>query len=201
MLSKVEKDADMAWTVGITRLLALTGCRRGEVISLKWSEVDFENSCLRLEDSKEGASVRPIGLPAIELLEVHRETATSDFVFPGKRGADTYGGLPRQWRKVFSDSDLSDLTAHVLRHSFASIANDLGFTESTIATLLGHATHSITSKYIHSLDSVLVMAADTVAGYVDGLLDGAEFKETAYSLDRAARKSALQTFIEGATGT
>ena len=45
------------------------------------------------------------------------------------------------------------------------------------------------------------MAADTAAGYVDGLLDGVEFKETAYSLDRASRKSALQTFLEGATGT
>ncbi|MEM6898804.1 MAG: tyrosine-type recombinase/integrase [Pseudomonadota bacterium] len=195
MLSEAEEDAELSWTVGITRLLALTGCRRGEVISLKWSEVDFENSCLRLEDSKEGASVRPIGLPAIELLEAHRERTTSDFVFPGKRGADTYGGLPRQWRKVFGDSELSDLTAHVLRHSFASIANDLGFTESTIATLLGHATHSITSKYIHSLDSVLVMAADTVAGYIQGLLDGAKFERTTYTLDRPARREALARFL------
>jgi len=194
-LSKAEEGADLAWTVGITRLLALTGCRRGEVISLKWSEVDFENSCLRLEDSKEGASIRPIGLPAIELLEAHRETATNDFVFPGKRGADTYGGLPRQWRKMFGDSELSDLTAHVLRHSFASVANDLGFTESTIATLLGHSTHSITSKYIHSLDSVLVMAADTVAGYIQGLLDGAQFERTAYALDRSARREALTRFL------
>jgi len=195
MLNEAQGNADLAWTVGITRLLALTGCRRGEIISLKWSEVDFENSCLRLEDSKEGASVRPIGLPAIELLEAHRETAMSDFVFPGKRGADTYGGLPRQWRKVFGDSELSDLTAHVLRHSFASIANDLGFTESTIATLLGHATHSITSKYIHSLDNVLVMAADTVAGYIQGLLDGAQFERTAYALDRNARREAMGRFI------
>lgn len=195
MLSKADKGADREWTVGITRLLALTGCRRGEVIALKWSEVDFENSCLRLEDSKEGASIRPIGLPAIELLEAFRETATSKFVFPGKRGADTYGGLPRQWRKMFGDSELSDLTAHVLRHSFASIANDLGFTESTIAALLGHATHSITSKYIHALDSVLVMAADTVAGYIQGLLDGAQFERTAYALDRTARREALSSFI------
>lgn len=195
MLKEAEENADLAWTVGITRLLALTGCRRGEVIALKWSEVDFENSCLRLEDSKEGASVRPIGLPAIELLEARRKTATSDFVFPGKRGADTYGGLPRQWRKMFGDSELSDLTAHVLRHSFASIANDLGFTESTIATLLGHATHSITSKYIHSLDSVLIMAADTIAGYINGLLEGNEFKQTAYALDRTSRTQALDRFL------
>ena len=96
MLNEAEKDADLAWTVGITRLLVLTGCRRGEVISLKWSEVDFENSCLRLEDSKESTSIRPTGLPAIELLEALRWTATSDFVFCGKRDADTYGGLPRQ---------------------------------------------------------------------------------------------------------
>ncbi len=199
MLKMAEEDADLAWTVGITRLLALTGCRRGEVISLKWSEVDFENSCLRLEDSKEGASVRPIGLPAIELLEALRETATSDFVFPGKRGADTYGGLPRQWRKMFGDSELSDLTAHVLRHSFASVANDLGFTESTIAMLLGHATHSITSKYIHSLDSVLIMAADTVAGYIQGLLDGAQFERTDYALDRNARREALSQLMAQST--
>ncbi|MEL6244361.1 MAG: tyrosine-type recombinase/integrase [Pseudomonadota bacterium] len=198
MLNEANEDADLAWTVGITRLLALTGCRRGEVISLKWSEVDFENSCLRLEDSKEGASVRPIGLPAIELLEALRETATSDFVFPGKRGADTYGGLPRQWRKMFGDSELSDLTAHVLRHSFASIANDLGFTESTVAMLLGHATHSITSKYIHSLDSVLITAADTVAGYIQGLLDGLEFKQTALACDRTSRKAALDQFMQEA---
>ncbi|MEM7397299.1 MAG: tyrosine-type recombinase/integrase [Pseudomonadota bacterium] len=195
MLKEVEENAELAWTVGITRLLALTGCRRGEVIALKWSEVDFENSCLRLEDSKEGASVRPIGLPAIELLEARRKTATSDFVFPGKRGADTYGGLPRQWRRMFGDSELSDLTAHVLRHSFASIANDLGFTESTIATLLGHATHSITSKYIHSLDSVLIMAADTITGYINGLLEGNEFKQTAYALDRTSRTQALDRFL------
>lgn len=64
-----------------------------------------------------------------------------------------------------------------------------------IATLLGHAPHSITSKYIHSLDSVLVMAADTVAGYIHGLLEGNEFKQTAYALDRTSRTQALDRFL------
>jgi site-specific recombinase XerD len=53
---------------------------------------------------------------------------------------------------------------HVLRHSFASIANDLGFTEVTIAALVGHAKGSVTSKYIDTLDTALIMAADTIPG-------------------------------------
>ena len=57
LLDKAEQTIEFAPTVAITRLLALTGCRRSEIIKLKWRDVDFENSCLRLSDSKEGASV------------------------------------------------------------------------------------------------------------------------------------------------
>jgi integrase len=67
-------------------------------------------------------------------------------------------------------------TPHVLRHGIASIANDLGFTEVTIAALVGHAKGSVTSKYIHTVDTALIMAADTISGYIQGLLDGIEFK-------------------------
>jgi Arm DNA-binding domain len=59
----------------IVRQIALTGCRRGEIIGLKWRDVDLDNSCLRLSDSKEGASVRPIGLPVVEFLEVRSQEA------------------------------------------------------------------------------------------------------------------------------
>lgn len=85
--------------------------------------------------------------------------------------------------------------AGVLRHSFASIANDLGFTEITIAALLGHASSSITSRYVHTLDAALVMAADTVSGYIQALLDGAELSHTHYALDRTSRKAALVRFL------
>jgi hypothetical protein len=88
----------------------------------------------------------------------------------------------------------------VLRHSFASIANDLGFTEVTIAALVGHAKGSATSKYIHALDTALIMAADTISGYIQGLLDGIEFKQTAYALDRDSRKAALARFLRKAAG-
>ncbi|MCG8361467.1 MAG: site-specific integrase, partial [Kiloniellales bacterium] len=187
MLREASEDPELAPTIAITRMLALTGCRRGEILGLKWSAVDFENSCLRLADSKEGASTRPVGLPVIELLEERREAIKGEFVFPGVRGSETFGSFPNQWNRIFGDGELPDFTAHILRHSFASTANDVGFTESTIAALVGHSSGSITSKHIHSLDSVLTMAADTVSGYIQGLLARVEFKRTTYALDRTAR--------------
>ena len=48
-------------------------------------------------------------------------------------------GFPNHWEQIFRASPLADVTPHVLRHSFASIANDLGFTEITIAALVGHS--------------------------------------------------------------
>ena len=51
----------------------------------------------------------------------------------------------------------------MLRHSFASLAGDLGYSEPTIAALVGHKGHSITSRYVHSADAVSLAAADVVA--------------------------------------
>jgi integrase len=64
-----------------------------------------------------------------------------------------------------------DISPHTLRHTFASIAGDLGFSELTIAALLGHAPRGVTQRYIH-IDEALKMTADRVAGEMDALLDG-----------------------------
>lgn len=198
MLADAERLDTYETFAMVVRQIALTGCRRSEIIGLKWADVDLESSCLRLSDSKEGASVRPIGLPVVEFLEARGLDADGDYVFPGVRCAEHYGAIANQWDRIFKDSALGDVTPHVLRHSFASIANDLGFTEITIAALLGHSKGSVTSKYVHTLDATLVMAADTIAGYIQGLLNGVEFKQTANALDHAARKAALAKFMRNA---
>lgn len=200
MLREAEKDEKYATTVEIIRQIALTGCRRSEMIGLRWVEADTDTSCLRLIDSKEGTSIRPIGLPVVEFLEARQRTRTGSYVFPGYGEDNAFGGFPNHWRQLFRKSSLADVTPHVLRHSFASIGNDLGFTEVTIAALVGHAKGSVTSKYIHTLDTALIMAADTIAGYIQGLLDGKEFKQTAYALDRDSRKAALARFLLKASG-
>jgi integrase len=188
-------DGSYATAAEMIRLLALTGCRRSEIIKLRWEEVDREGSCLRLADSKEGASVRPIGLAALEHLEARHMEGAEDYVFPGWSDDTPFGALPGHWSKIFSDTSLADITPHVLRHSFASIANDLGFTEATIAALVGHSRGTMTSRYIHTVDTALVMAADNVAGYIQGLLDGFKLKHISYALDRASRKASLAHFL------
>ncbi|MGK7755145.1 tyrosine-type recombinase/integrase [Roseovarius sp. C03] len=201
ILKDVQHDSQFGIHAEILRLIALTGCRRGEIISLRWSEVDIEGSCLRLKDSKEGASVRPVGLPVIDYLEAARLKRDGTFVFPGQGEDNAVGNFPQSWKKLFSDTPLWDVTPHVLRHSFASIANDLGFTEITIAALIGHAKGSVTSKYVHTLDSTLIMAADTVSGYVRALLEGVKFKRNTYTLDRETRRNAINsTLVEAQPG-
>lgn len=198
ILRTAAQTEKYAMTVDIIRQIAMTGCRRTEMIRLMRTEVDAAGSCLRLIDSKEGASIRPIGLPVIEYLEKRCKGLTGTYVFPGQEEDNAFGSFPNHWEQIFKDTALSDVTPHVLRHSFASIANDLGFTEVTIAALVGHSKGTVTSKYIHSLDTALIMAADTISGYVQGLLDGVAFKQTAYALDRDSRKAALARFLQSA---
>ncbi len=127
------------------------------MINLKCCHVDIDGSCLRLSDSKEGRSIRPIGLSVVEFLESRQGDDNGSYVFPGPRGEDTaFGGLPNHWNEIFLGSPLEGVTPHILHHSFASIGNDLGFTEVTIAALIGHVKGSVTSRYIYILNATLI---------------------------------------------
>jgi integrase len=191
LIRRAAEKEQYQTAVDMIRTIACTGCRRGEIVSLKWADVDSENSCIRLGDSKEGASTRPIGLPVLDFLDRLRPIKQGVYVFPGTQSGKPLIGFPKYWKEILKDTELASITPHVLRHSFASIANDLGFTEVTIASLLGHSRGTITSRYIHTVDTALIMAADTVAGYIQGLLDGVEFKRNSYAFDRASRQAAL----------
>jgi integrase len=161
-----------ASAVAIVQLLALTGCRRNEVNALRWSEVDLSGGALRLADTKEGASVRPAGAAALAVLANVARREGSEWVFPGERRDSHYAGLKGAWSKIVATAELSGVTLHTLRHSFASVAADLGYSESTIGAMLGHASGSVTGRYTHHLDAVLLAAADEVSRTIGGMLSG-----------------------------
>lgn len=175
-LAAAETDCETWQGVTGAWLLALTGCRLGEIVGLKWAEVDDAGGCFRLSETKEGASVRPIGRPAFDALAKIERREGCPFVLPAARGDGAFGGTRGFWRRLVKRAELPDVTPHTLRHSFASVAGDLGYTENTIAAMLGHAAGSVTSRYVHHLDAVLITAADKVARTVHGYMTGAAAK-------------------------
>jgi integrase len=155
----------------IVRLIALTGLRRAEAANLHWSEIDAAAGVLRLAQTKTGRSVRPIGRPALRLLEALPRT-DPERVFPGTRGAAS-PDVRKAVSRVFDAAGLHDARSHDLRRTFASIAADEGYSDSTIGELLGHARQGVTSRhYIRRPDAVLISAADKVAARIAAMLDG-----------------------------
>ena len=136
------------------RFLLLTGLRRKEALALPWEWVDTRSRCIRFEDTKSGAQLRPIGSAAISLLDALPRCGAR-FVFPAGRGEGHFVGLPRVLARTCRRASLSAVTVHVLRHSFAAAAAEMGFSELTIAGLLGHSVPGVTARYAHVPDRAL----------------------------------------------
>jgi integrase len=96
-------------------------------------------------------------------------------------------GYPKFWERIAKLAGLpADVTPHTFRHSFASLAADMGYSEPTIAALIGHAGRSMTSRYIHSADAVLLAAADAVANRTAELMGERPHSERVFPLRRGA---------------
>jgi integrase len=118
--------------------------------------------------------MRPLSHAACDVLRTLTRSGDDALVFSATRGAGRMTGFPKLWARIAKLESLSaDLTPHILRHSFASLASDFGFSEATIATLIGHKGHSVTSRYLHSADGVLLAAADAVAARVQEIMGDA----------------------------
>lgn len=153
------------------KLIALTGLRRQEAVGLRWSEIDLGGSCLRLETTKTGRSVRPIGLAAVRLLSSLPRTSDV-FVFPSKTG-EKCADLKKACAALFDAAELKGVRSQALRRSFASTAANLGLSDATIAELIGHARRSVTARhYVRRPDRVLIEAATAVARCVERLMAG-----------------------------
>jgi integrase len=157
------------------RLLVLTGCRKSEIMMLKWSYVDFEWSCLRLPDSKTGEKVVHLPTAAVELLKALPRASV--WVLPGDRrrraGADGhYAGLQKAWERVREEAGLLGLRLHDLRHSFASFAIADGQSLFMVAKLLGHKQTRTTERYAHLAADPILAAADKTAARITAAMQG-----------------------------
>lgn len=162
----LRQAAQTIWppAVGVFRFVALSGWRSGEALSLRWRDVDLARRTAILPDTKSGRSLRPLSNAACDLLRTLPRIGDAALVFPASRGDGLMLGFKKYARRIIALAGLPrDVTPHVLRHSFASLAADLGYSEPTIGALIGHKGHSVTARYTHFADAPLLAAADAVA--------------------------------------
>ena len=170
-LQRAETDGIWPPAISAARFLALTGWRSGEALDLQWKDLDLDRNTAQLPDTKTGYSVRPLSGAACDIL--HALPKIGERVFPASRGTGSMSGFPKLWARIVAKENMpTDVTPNVLRHSFISLAADLGLSEPTIGALVGHKGHSITSRYMHLADAVLLAAADEVAGQTTVLMQG-----------------------------
>ena len=166
-LGRVLDDHEARWpeAVAAIRLLALTGCRRSEVLNLRWWNVGED--ALNLGDSKTGPRAVPLGESARDLIEaLPGSRAPETFLFPRYAMGKHPHRLTASWHAVCADAKLGRLRLHDLRHTVASQAVMSGENLPLVGKILGHRRHRTTAGYAHLADAHLVEAADKVGSII-----------------------------------
>ncbi|MBT8005330.1 MAG: tyrosine-type recombinase/integrase [Rhodospirillales bacterium] len=162
-LAEAERqNVEPPHAIAAFRLLIFTGCRRGEILSLRWSDVDWDHQCLRLTDSKTGPKVVHLNAPALELLQNIERKEGSPWVIPGRKLGEHLVDVKGPWRRIREKAGLEGLRIHDLRHSFASIGAVGGVPLQMVGTLLGHTQASTTERYSHLAPDPLKAANEMI---------------------------------------
>ena len=135
--------------VAAIRLLMLTGCRRNEILTLQWDDVDRGSGVLRLRESKTGARMVPLTPEVEAVLDGIPRLAGNPWVIVGGRPGTHLANIDEAWLPLRARAGLEDVRLHDLRHSYASRALALGEGLPMIGKLLGHKKVSTTARYAH----------------------------------------------------
>ena len=171
-LAPVEHPVGLA----VVRLIALSGLRLNEAqgIERKWIS---DEGYIAFPDTKSTAQIRAIGRPALKLLREQLVADGSPYTFPSDGGQTHFIAADGVLGRICKRLGFEDVTAHTLRHTFASVAGEMGYSELTIAAMLGHAAGSVTSRYVH-IDEAVKSAVERVSAEIAKLLDREETKAT-----------------------
>lgn len=152
------------------RLLALTGLRLGELLALRWADVDVGGGALVIRDAKAGPRDHSVGATVLELLRT--VTRSSDYVIAGSEPGEPLRAhiLHRAWQKVRNEAKCPDLRLHDLRHGFGTYAAQTGANAFLIRDSLGHKTLAMTGRYVSRDANPLRDLTDQVAKRVGAAL-------------------------------
>lgn len=142
-----------------------TGMRRSDQLNLRKSQVDFQRGVIWVPNAKTGKEY-PLNMSA-ELREIMlalvRENPTSEYVFVNTDTGRPYIDLKKGFAKACSKAGITDLHWHDLRHTFGTRLAEAGYSEATIAELMGHADRKTTGRYTHATDRTRREAVEAAA--------------------------------------
>jgi integrase len=166
-----DRNGESPTGLAVVRFLALTGFRISEAQRMHRNWLHADLGYVAFPDTKGDAQVRAIGASAARLAASQPIQLGSPFVFPATMGDGSYTAAKACLRRLCAMVAIENVTPHTLRHTFASIAGELGFSELVIAAMLGHSAQSVTQGYVH-VDDALKVAVARTCDEIAGLLDG-----------------------------
>ena len=151
-LAKAEAENLVGpYAIAAFRLLIMTGARHTEILTLRWSYIDFDRAIIFLPDSKTGKKPITLNGAALELLKAIPRFANNPYVIVGRHGEHLVN-LQKPWRAVRALAKLDDVRIHDLRHTFASMAVASGGSLPILGRQLGHSQPQTTQRYAHLAD-------------------------------------------------
>ncbi len=168
-----RRKAPEDWrAVACYRLLLFTGARLSEILTLKWSYIDWNRGLVRLPDSKTGPKNLPLSGPALALIEDLPSLQDNPYVLHGDREEAHFVGIQKPWQRIRHFANLDDVRLHDLRHAFASIAVSGGDSLYLVGKVLGHRQASTTERYAHLQPAPLCDVANRTAAKIAAMLGG-----------------------------
>lgn len=169
-----ERNGENPTGLAAIRVLLLTGYRISEVIGMERSWLHAKKGFVHFPDTKTDGQIRPIGECAISVLTAVPQKRELPLFFPSDLVDKPFSAVPRVLNGLCAIARIEGVSPHVLRHTFGSVAGDMGFFDLTIAGLLGHGARGSTQTYVH-LDEALRLAANRVSEKIANLLAGLDF--------------------------
>lgn len=154
------------------RALLLTGCRKSEILGLRWEWIDFEREMIFLPDSKTGRKPVYLNAPALDVLANLPRQLGNPHVICGHRDGSAYVGLGKVWHRVRTAAGLSGVRLHDLRHSFASVGAAGNNSLLILGKLLGHRHAATTERYSHLSADPMRAAAEAIGQRIKSALAG-----------------------------
>ncbi len=157
-----EWSLESSYVLGAIQMLAYTGCRKSEILTLKWADVQLDQNCIHLKDSKTGEKIVPLNSLSKAVLESMEHQPDNPYVFCGRKPGKHLTDPKKRWFKIRKMLSIEDVRMHDLRHTFASMAIKSGLGLYQVSKLLGHRNIQTTMRYAHIEKEELVKSAKAV---------------------------------------